>query len=255
MESEAASPSWFVRLGDHPLAAVRLFCFPHAGGAVWVYRDWAAALGPGIELFGVQLPGRSTRSAEPARVKLGPLAAEIADALQALEDARPFALLGHSLGAVLAFECARELTRRGRPPLHVFCLGASAPGLPPSRAPLHDCPDGELLARLRDAGGLPPELLAHEELVAAVLPILRADLTLAETHSHTEGPRLDCALTVLGGRDDPLAPRQRLAPWREQTTGTFGLRLFPGGHFFVRDEAEAVRAHVLAELVRSARGL
>ena len=60
------------------------------------------------------LPGRERRIAEPPFTALEPLVASAVDAIAPLAG-RPFALFGHSMGALVAFETART-RRAGRMP-------------------------------------------------------------------------------------------------------------------------------------------
>src|SRR6185369_9129448 len=105
---------------------------------------WATAVPPDIEVLGVQLPGRGSRFKEPLATELSPLLDALALEITRLGEDAPFAFFGHSMGALIAFEVARELRRRGAPlPSHLFVSGHRAPGLPERDAPLHHLSDGE----------------------------------------------------------------------------------------------------------------
>jgi surfactin synthase thioesterase subunit len=95
--------------------ASRLLCLHHAGGNGAFYLGWAADLTETCEVWTVNLPGRRGRVLEPLITDLDTLVAELADAAEALLD-RPLAIFGHSMGALLAYEVARELRRRDAPP-------------------------------------------------------------------------------------------------------------------------------------------
>jgi len=227
---------WFMVPRPAPAPALRLFCIPYAGGGASMFQRWAARLPAGIELCAVQLPGRETRLDE-----------EPFDRFDALELAllpyldRRFALFGHSMGAILAFELARALERRGAGPAHVVASGRAAPQLADRRAPIHGLPPAQFLAEVSALGGTPPELLADPEVRRALLPALQADFAAIERWRHSPGPPLTAPLTAVGGAADPRIGRAELDPWRAQTTGGFALQLFAGGHFFLREsEAELV---------------
>ena len=64
---------WFVSRELRPEAPVRLVCFPHAGGATAMFARWPAALGPGVEVAALALPGRERRIGEPAAVEVEPV--------------------------------------------------------------------------------------------------------------------------------------------------------------------------------------
>src|SRR5829696_7431345 len=95
-----------------PLRLGRLVCCPHAGGGADAYRRWASSFAPDIELWTVTPPGRGAQSPAIAESSWGSLVDELADAVGAIDGAEPIALLGHSFGALVAFEVARELERR-----------------------------------------------------------------------------------------------------------------------------------------------
>ncbi|WP_019099833.1 thioesterase II family protein, partial [Pseudomonas putida] len=155
----------------------------------------------------------------------------------------PYALLGHSLGALLAFELAHELQALGCPsPLALFACGTAAP----TRREDYDGKDwrepksdAELISELRELQGTPEEVLANAELMSLTLPTLRADFLLCGTYAYRQRPALQCPLHVLGGVDD-RASEEQLQAWRKETQGDFSLQMFPGGHFFIHEHEDAV---------------
>src|SRR5262249_45752953 len=149
---------------------------------------------------------------------------------------KPFAFLGHSMGALVAFELARRLrTTRGLEPRHLFVSGARAPHVPSREPVVHDLPDAEFLTALRHFGGTPGDVLESAELMALVAPAVRADFEVCETYAYRKGPRLTCPVTVFGGRRDRLVTRADLDAWSSQTTGACEIHLLAGGHHLMRD--------------------
>jgi medium-chain acyl-[acyl-carrier-protein] hydrolase len=233
-----ASPSidrWIMRPRPNARARLRLFCMAHAGGGASAFRTWADALPPEVEVLPVQLPGRENRIMEAPFDRLEPLVEALADAVQPYLTL-PFALFGHSNGALIGFELARTLRARGRPgPVHFFASGRRAPDLPPDRL-THHLPEPEFLADLQELGGLPAELLAHEELLSLLVPTLRADVAIHETYAFAEQAPLECPITAYGGLTDPKVQRHQVEAWARHTRGPFVVRMFPGGHFFLLDD-------------------
>jgi medium-chain acyl-[acyl-carrier-protein] hydrolase len=213
-----------------------LFCFPYAGGLATVYRPWAALLPSDVELCAIELPGRGARLKEAPVRQLMALVEAAADGLRPALD-RPFALFGHSMGALVAFELARRLSAQGLAPLHLFVSGHAAPHLDSVEPPMHPLPDGEFIARLRDLNGTPPEALQDPELMEIMLPILRADFIACEQHVPAPEPLLDVPMSAFGGIDDPEVSAERLEAWRPYTTRRFVARRFPGDHFFLNAPA------------------
>jgi medium-chain acyl-[acyl-carrier-protein] hydrolase len=244
----ATADRWVTIPRPRPDAHIRLLCFPHAGGGATAYRDWAEPLGSRIEVAAVQLPGRERRFHEPAYSSLAALLEPLTEALVSRLDL-PFALFGHSMGARIAFELARALRRRPvPPPRRLFVSGATAPHLP-VRTAYHQFPDDRLVAKLHDLNGTPIDVLRSGELLQLMLPLLRADLTLAETHPHVPEAPLDCPIRAFAGASDPESPVEEVAAWRVHTRASFRLQVLPGDHFFLRSQRQAVLAAIRRELL------
>jgi medium-chain acyl-[acyl-carrier-protein] hydrolase len=170
----------------------------------------------------------------------------IADALVPHLDT-PFVFFGHSLGALVGFETARELRRRGGVgPAHLFVSACGAPQVRDARPPKHDLPTPKLLEELRRFDGTPREVLEHAELMQLVLPTIRADLAVHETYTYLPQPALECPISAFGGVQDPNVDRDSLERWRDETRGAFQVRLFPGGHFFLH-AAQALLLRTLGQ--------
>lgn len=239
MDGQGPRSGWLVRVRPRPEAALRLFCFPHAGGAASSYFHWPAALA-GVDVAAVQPPGREGRLAEPPIADMPVLLDRLVAAIEPRLD-RPFLFFGHSMGALVALEAARELRRRGLPaPARLYVSGRRSPTVPSDEAPLHALPDDELVAELNHRfGGLPAAILAEPELMALFLPVIRADLTVLERHAFRPEAPLDVPITALGGDDDRRAGIEGLEAWRALTSAGFAMRRFPGGHFYLHEQREA----------------
>ena len=228
-----------------------LYCFPHAGGAESPYREWADRLAPAE----VHVLGRhaGARWAWPmTSVSVATFAADCAMRLSA--ENRPYMFLGHSLGALIAFEAARELRARGaRGPSVLFASGHVAPHLPSPGPKLAELPTAEFWSEIRALGGTPPELADHAELREVAEPGLRAEFRAAEVYRYTPGRPLDCRVVALAGTEDDRAPVGQCDPWRLHTTGSFDLWTVPGGHFFVADNSGPVLDRVRSEMASPVR--
>jgi medium-chain acyl-[acyl-carrier-protein] hydrolase len=237
--------SWFEGIGRNPRARYRLFCFPHVGGSARSFRGWANVLHE-LEVCPVQLPGREKRWREKPFSHVLPLAQAIADVLP---DDKPFAFLGHSMGALLSFELAKELRRRGRQPVHLFLSALPAPELLSwPDPPLHTLPDDTFVNELKRLNGIPDSVLEDASLMQMWLPTLRADYSVAETYVYSPEPPLDCPISTFAGEQDSIATRERVQKWSNHTSASFSLATFPGGHFFLYDVAPRVSKQILQAL-------
>lgn len=224
-----------------------MFCFPHAGVGASVYRRWPSGLPADVEMWAIQSPGRENRIREKAWTHIPALVDAIVEALAGLMD-RPFALFGHSMGAVLATEVARRLHVAGGPqPLHLIVSGRRPPHIAALEPPLAPLTDAEFIEELRRRyGGIPAVVQRDSALMALFLPCLRADITALEMHQPEPREPLACPITVFGGTEDSLTPREHLDAWRGETTGSFRARVFEGGHFFLEPRRDEVLAEVSA---------
>lgn len=233
-------------------APVRLFCVPYAGGRAAAYAPWPVALAPDVQVCAIELPGRGMRWGEAAITRMSVLLELLADAIEPHLD-RPFAVFGHSLGALIAFELVATLERRGaRAPSLLIVSGSPPPGIRATRRMLHDLADDELVAALRDLNGTPREVLENEELMSLMLPMLRADFALSETHQVRPDASVAVPMLALGGDRDPHAPCRGIEAWRRHTSGAFATYVLAGDHFFIHSAHDAMLAVVRRTLAEHA---
>jgi medium-chain acyl-[acyl-carrier-protein] hydrolase len=246
------SNSWVIRQAARRPARLKLFCFPYAGAGASVFRNWAADLGPDIEVCGIQLPGRENRLRETPFRSIDALAPALVEGI-AEEIDWPYAFYGHSLGAKIAFETAREVRRRGfAEPVHLFAGASPAPQIPWPHPPTADLAENDFIDEIqRRYGGVPRQVIEDAELRALLIPTLRADFGLVETSKYTMETPLECAITVFGGRGDNTVDRAELEAWRFQTLRGFRLHMFDGDHFFLQSERRALLDSIRAVLDES----
>jgi pyochelin biosynthesis protein PchC len=251
MNSRSERSAWLRGFHSAEPGAPILVCLPHAGGTASAYFPFSAGLRPSVEVQAVQYPGRQDRHGEPAALAMDDLVDGLAQAVRPVTE-RPYALFGHSMGSVVAYELALRLERDGRPgPRWFFASGRRAP----SRARpeyMHRRPDDELLAHVAGLGGLGggrPELFEDPDVRAMVLPALRADYTLVENYRADKGGCLNCPVTVLIGTTDPLVDVGEAAAWQEHTSAAFELRSFPGGHFYLTGHVPALAEIITDRLI------
>ncbi|WP_329213059.1 alpha/beta fold hydrolase [Streptomyces sp. NBC_01485] len=229
-------------------AALRLFCFPHAGGGGGFFRPWRQALGGGVDVRPVVLPGREGRFRELPYVTMAQAVGPLTEALRPYLD-RPFAFFGHSMGAALAHEVARRCVTEGLPaPRRLFVSARRAPHLPSRRPSYARLTDAQFLDAVAGLEGTPAEVLEQPELVRLFLPALRADFELNDTYAPLPGPRPTWPVTAFLGRGDPEASTDEMAAWAQVTGGAFRLRMFEGGHFYLKDEQTALLREISADL-------
>ncbi|MFJ9536542.1 thioesterase II family protein [Streptomyces sp. NPDC101225] len=244
--------TWFRRFTPAAGHGPRLVCFPHAGGSATAFKDLAQRLPAGFDVLCVQYPGRQDRYHEEPFTAVAPLveavAAELAGEIAAAPG-RPYALFGHSMGALLAFETARVLAGRGElpQPRRLFLSGRGGPAT--GRVPYHLFDDSDVLADVRRLGGTDQAMLEDPDLLELVLPALRADYRALGTYRWQGGAPLATPVTALTGDSDPMMSVEDADTWQAHTSGDFTVQVFPGGHFYLFDQLDAVAAAVTGDLL------
>jgi medium-chain acyl-[acyl-carrier-protein] hydrolase len=238
-------PSPWARDPD-PAARLRIVCLPYAGGGTVEFRQWQPRVPAGVQVVPVVLPGRETRLGEPPIAEMGVLVRALADALPPWLD-RPWALFGFSMGSWVGFELVRELRRRALPlPTRLIACARRAPHLPDALPPLHPLPDDAFLAGLQARyNAIPAQILANRELLDVFVPALRADFTLLERYAPSPDAPLPLPIDAWGGEADRTLLPGSLAAWGAHSTTGARVRMFPGGHFFLRESRDAVLTAIL----------
>ena len=225
------------------MTQLTLLCLPYSGASAMVYSRWRRKLPEWLRLQPVELPGRGARFDEPLHTDMRALAMQLARELRPTLKA-PYALFGHSLGALMACELAHAFRALGCPePVALFASGTAAPTMRADydRGFAEPKTDAELIEQLRTLNGTSEEVLANEELMSLTLPVLRADFLLCGRFQPVQRPLLKCPVHVLGGKADK-ATTEQLIGWSKETQGSFSVDMLAGGHFFIHEhEAKVLR--------------
>ncbi len=228
-----------------------LFGIPYAGGsAVATYGRWARLLPANIKLAPLELAGRGRRTPEPFHTTMQEAVAELLTTIAPIVRTTPYAIYGHSMGTAVTYELVKAIAAEGLPaPRQLFLSGRNCPHHPYSQRNLHLLDDERFLAEIRQLGGTPEEFFAMKDLVAAFLPVLRADYRLIEQYWPERPLHVTSAdIVFLCSDQDPLVGKPAVYDWQHYTSGQFELREFSGGHFFINDHTPQV-CQVIAEAV------
>lgn len=235
--------------GESSQEQVTCFFLHHAGGSsasfVWFPQHFPAHW----RLRAAELPGRGVSMSEPPCRNI----TEVLDCLlpSVLDAAdQPLAIFGHSMGALVGYELARELQRNGRPPVWLGMSGMPSPQAASriftERRDLW--PLNRLLAFMRELGGTPDEMLQDAATVDYMVKILRRDLTIVDTYEYHPGAVLRMPIGVFWGVDDAVMTAQRREDWRNFTTAPVSFHSLPGGHFYLFDHVEQLSRHIVEEI-------
>lgn len=246
-ERAVGSEAWIRIFHPAPKAALRLVCFPHAGGSASFYFPFSAGLHPDVEVLAVQYPGRQDRRDEPPATDVRALADGVADALRPWYG-EPLAFFGHSMGALVAFEVCRSLERStGVEPVVMIASGMRAPSRRHVGEPTSSDRDDlkAVIADLARLNGTDVKTLEeNEDFVRLLVPVLEADYTAMNSYHSPPEAELRCPITVFIGDSDPFIPLDTAQAWCDHTSGGLDLHVFAGDHFYL----SSLRAATLSRL-------
>ena len=225
--------------------AVALFCIPFAGGNAYSYRLLEQRMHPAIKIQPLELPGRGQRSHENPVTSMQEMASDLL-AIMRPSLVRPYALFGHSMGALVAYLISCQLAKERLPlPSHLFISGKGPPQRTSRELNWHNLPTEEFKRKLTELGGSPAAVLNNEELMSYFAPFIRDDMQAMAAYQHNPAPPLAIPVTVLIGTTDNTTKAQA-TEWNEMTTADFRVVQYEGGHFFLFDHLGDI-----CELVRS----
>ncbi len=231
---------------------MKLICLPFAGGSSASFYKWNDQFGKNTEIIVLEYSGHGTRFGE-----------KLMDFDETLEDVysqllphinEEYAIFGHSMGIVYAYELARRLDREGKnKPFRIIVSGSAAPYSPRKRI-LHTLPKKEFLNEIYKFGGMPGDVSQDDEILDIFYPILFNDVKNLElyrsSHKDDVPNKIDVPLTVLSGSNDKDFHGEDVLIWQQYSDIPIHCREFNGGHFFIFDRMQEVCAYIKEELER-----
>lgn len=213
------------------MRSLNLICLPYAGGNAYSFNAFRQYLDGKLNMITPELPGRGRRYGEPLIKDIYAMADDVFERVNHLLH-EPYALYGHSMGAIVGYLLARRIQKEKLPSaLHLFCSGCRAPSIPCSNK-YYDLPREKFIAKLRELGGSPDEILNNQEVMEFYMPIIRADFQAVETYSYQQDQQLDIPVTIFISKDDRISNADADA-WQKETRQPVSVLNFPGGHFFI----------------------
>lgn len=232
------------------MQAIKLFCFPFAGGTARFYSPWEEQLKPGVDLRAMELAGRGRRITEPMYEDMKALLQDLLDSIRPELFQGPYAFFGHSMGGLIAYELALMIKEQGLPaPKHIFFSGRCAPGIERKRTIYHQLSDEDFKEEVMKLGAAPREIFEEPELANLFLPILRNDFRVSETHTYSkEITALEYDISVLVGKGEPYTEHE-IASWHHHTQKRCSIHYFPGGHFFINQHKDWILQYITKTLM------
>jgi len=227
---------WMGSVGKAPAQAkIRLVIFTWTGnrggaGSAHNFTKWPKMLAEASppetwQVCEVRYPGRSTRMKEPNATDARHIASAVVDAIKKAGPPMQTVLFGFSFGAIIAYETAALLCKKGMAPLGLCVASAEHPwwegrkyGVGPDGGPTKDTSDEAYEQVLKDKGGT-DVILSNPDMKKMYLPVIRADMLMEEAYGAAppQNDYLPCPIVVFRGKSCPIIPREAVDPWLEFT--------------------------------------
>ncbi|WP_017416375.1 thioesterase II family protein [Clostridium tunisiense] len=227
-----------------------LFCLPYAGGSEAIFYKWKDFLDPKIEFCPIELKGRGKRIGDGAYENIEEAVEDVFNNMKEKITDSEYAIFGHSLGSLLAFELYYKISEKGmRRPKHIFFSGCKDPSCESVEEKVHNLPNEVFIDRIIQLDGTPEELKRHKEILAMFVPMLRSDFKICETYKYTEKKeKIKCDISLLNGIKDPNAPKDG-SSWEKYSCREIKSYIFQGNHFFINNSMERITEIVNDTLV------
>ncbi|MBU3102832.1 thioesterase II family protein [Clostridium gasigenes] len=220
---------------------MRLFCLPYAGGSEVIYYSWKKKLNPSIKLESIELKGRGKRYGETFYETLDEAVEDIFIHIKEKILKDDYAIYGHSMGALLAYELYYKISDLGfRKPKHIFFSGHEAPSVIKKRESTYKLSDYDFLNKVIKLGGTSEELMNNKELFKIYLPIIRSDFLILENYNYKEmSYKIQCDVSILNGKKDDIS-LDGILSWKKHVEKGFKVYNFEGNHFYMKNNVENI---------------
>ncbi|WP_326786393.1 thioesterase II family protein [Streptomyces sp. NBC_00151] len=230
------------------MSSTTLLCFPPAGAGAGFFRPWIGH-NSDLRIVPVEFPGRGKRFTEPECTDMDSLLEVIVpELLETVVDADRVAVFGHCFGAIVGYKAAQAMARRSPDlDLTLVASGSTGPGVP-GESRITGLPDDEFVARVQRISGYRHPSLDEPELRELVLPPLRTDVAMHESHAFDTSELLTVPVLAVRGSHDDMVSAEDAGTWRTMATGRFRLAEIEGGHMYLVDHWKALLQLVADEM-------
>lgn len=221
---------------------IKLYMIPHAGGSAMGYMTMKRFIDPEhVELVPLELAGRGRRMKEVCHTSIEEDVYDLYAMIKEQIKGEDYAIFGHSLGTLITYELVKKIQKeKERMPKCVFFSGGCAPYYRKLLPVIGDVSDEEFVSKFGENQALPKEILANKELLAMLLPVLRADVKKSESYVYVESEKINTDVVCFYGSSDALANEEAMEKWKTLATGSFLMKEFDGGHFYYSKHREEV---------------
>ncbi|MBS4536684.1 thioesterase [Clostridium sp. D2Q-14] len=229
-----------------------LFCLPYAGGSEAIYYKWKKYLDSSIELYPIELKGRGKRFDKGFYENLEEAVDDIFNNIKDKIDNTDYAIYGHSMGSLLAYELYYKIKKMGYlKPKHIFFSGYKAPSIIRTKENIYDLPDYDFIKKVMELGGTPEEVFNNKELLEVFLPVIRNDFKILENYNYKEREdKIECDVSILYGNQEAINLEDVLL-WKNHVSSGFKIYNLEGNHFFINKNVKNISNIINSTLLRN----
>ncbi len=212
---------------------IQLLILPFAGGNSASFNDVSHCLRTNIIPVTVEYSGRLSRSKDRYITKYDEFLDDVVSYVRERRDGKPWALLGYSLGSVLAFDIAGgELIDDMLEHVFICARGDLKNRYISQRyAGLND---EDFARKIVGLGGFDERLMANKRFLDIYMKPVRSDYQVWGDYNFVDdGRKISCDTTVIYCEKDPLCSNVRA--WDDFCAGKTDYYEMGENHFFVRE--------------------
>ena len=229
-----------------PRAKMQLICFHDAGGNASLFSNWEDHLPEDMDLKLFEMPGRGQKLHQRPYQQVQQFTDDLVPKIQSMGDI-PFALFGHSMGGLLAFELTKALRKNGGP-LPVKLFVSSTPQLASyDRSRVDHNMTVERMVELYPH--LSQEQVPDEELRSMLIEMMRKDLGVLSNYRYRQESPLEVPIVGIYGSEDPGADHSSMSKWQMETSVGCTIIQRDGGHHYIHQDHDFVLDLVQKELL------
>ncbi len=224
----------------------KIYFIPFAGGSKYSYSAFTSRKNNNFTIVPVDLPGRGSRITEDLIPNIYQLADDLYDMIK--RTTQPFAIFGHSMGAILTYLVAKKLAKGNyRLPSYLFFSGCPAPSLY-KKDDVHSLPNDLFFDFIKKLDDTQNQIFSNPEIIDFIEPILRSDFRALSKFKYERNDRWNIPISVMIGNDENITLSEANA-WKEETTEDFHLHILSGQHFFIYHNVDNI-LNIITESLR-----
>ena len=225
-----------------------LFTIPSAGVSAKAYQIWSGVLPKEIILRPLELPRKNEADDAFIPSSIQEVAKYLVKTIKLEEIPKSFSysILGHSVGALIAYEMAHIIQKKGCClPSALFVIGKNPPDVKDA-VQIHEMENECFIEHLKIYGGIPEFFLNNKKYLNLFIPHIRADIKLSEKYVNANVEDLNIPITVICGQEEDLC--HSIIGWKKYTTMKCTFHIISGGHFELFKNPQKIVEIIKSEL-------